>query len=179
MSSPSYRFSITGGGPSRTMLQKLLEEIENDRKIPAPTRAGSLSYDRSRTASQSLLRHSATSLWVGGNSAAEDARRKLRAVDEARQRKHSTPSAGSTVTPASVKSEGERPPAQSHDEAPAPAHLDTGHSSASWSSFSDVQFGRAATWTAVEEPSPTSEFPEPLMREIRSLLSYWSLSSTD
>jgi hypothetical protein len=62
--------------PSRTLLQKLLEEING---APAPA-------VRNRTSS--IASHSVPTrpAWTGGASIAEDARRKLRAADEARIR---------------------------------------------------------------------------------------------
>jgi hypothetical protein len=66
--------------PSRTLLQKLLGEING---APTPT-------VRSRTSS--ISRPTPTRpVWTGGASIAEDARRKLRAADEARIR-HGTSS---------------------------------------------------------------------------------------
>jgi hypothetical protein len=65
--------------PSRTLLQKLLEEING---TPTPT------VLRSRTSS---IVSPTRPVWAGGASIAEDARRKLRAADEARTR-HGTSS---------------------------------------------------------------------------------------
>jgi hypothetical protein len=69
--------------PSRTLLQKLLEEING---APTPT------VLRSRTSSIASRPVPTRPIWIDGASIAEDARRKLRAADEARIR-HGTSSA--------------------------------------------------------------------------------------
>jgi hypothetical protein len=69
--------------PSRTLLQKLLEEING---APTPTAS------RNRSSSIFSQPPRTRPVWVGGASIAEDARRKLRAADEARMR-HGTSNA--------------------------------------------------------------------------------------
>jgi hypothetical protein len=80
MSSPSRRNSdipLSDAGPPRSVLQRLLEEINGSDSPPTTPRPTPKSV--SRTAS----------VWCGGGSIAQDARTKLRVMDEARQRKMS------------------------------------------------------------------------------------------
>lgn len=92
MSSPSRRMSgaLSSGGPSRSILQQLLEEINGPDSTPilSPDERTPQPMPGSRSGSISRAHHT-PSVWVNGGSAAEDARQKLRALDEARQRKQS------------------------------------------------------------------------------------------
>jgi len=162
MSSPTTRLGISSGGPSRSVLQKLLEEIDNDDTPPALTRVGSLSYGPSRAGSLDLPRHEAPSIWVGGNSDAEDARRKLRALDEARQRRRS--SVAHSSVPMSAKPDDEHTSTPSLVEASTPVSTTQANTNTSRHAFTDVEFGRAGIRSTIEEPSPTSESPEILTR---------------
>jgi hypothetical protein len=87
MSSPSHRNSDiprTDDGPSPSLLQQLLEEI-NDHKNPLiSSRQTHPRTDTPRTVSHT------SSVWCRGGKIAQDARAKLRAMDEARQRNTST-----------------------------------------------------------------------------------------
>ncbi|KAF3039672.1 hypothetical protein E8E11_006265 [Didymella keratinophila] len=96
MATPFSRSNSSGAlstGPSRTLLQQLLEEISgasstrsgrDDSPPPSPTLSSpSPPSSYSRSSSQN---HS-PSVWVGGSILAQDAREKLRAADEARWRK--------------------------------------------------------------------------------------------
>lgn len=88
MSSPSNRCDkdqSSPGGPSRSVLQRLLEEITDADHERSETLARAGSSGTFKHRSRTTERHHA-SVWVGGNAAAEDARSKLRAHDEARQR---------------------------------------------------------------------------------------------
>ena len=72
--------------PSRTLLQKLLEEIKgasSDRVAQSESTSQSPSSTRSWPSSPNRP----TSVWVGGASIAQDARDKLRMADEARRRR--------------------------------------------------------------------------------------------
>jgi hypothetical protein len=86
MSSPySHPSSVTplNAGPSRTLLQQLLEEINGAPTAPT-AHNGCTSQSTSRTRSSSQT-HS-PSVWVNDTPLAQDARDKLRAADEAHQR---------------------------------------------------------------------------------------------
>lgn len=72
--------------PSRTLLQKLLEEIKGASHDRA-ARNESTSQSPSSTRSWSSSPNHPTSVWVGGASIARDARDKLRIADEARRRR--------------------------------------------------------------------------------------------
>jgi hypothetical protein len=82
--------------PSASFLQQLLQEINSsttptvlrDRVAPQTTPSSRRSSNASRKAS---------SVWIGGNASALNAREKLRAADEARMRK--TPADGTNDTP--------------------------------------------------------------------------------
>lgn len=89
MSSPSRHNSgvpLTDAGPPRSVLQQLLEEIngpDSPPTTPRPTPPHTYTLKSvSRTAS----------VWSGGGSIAQDARAKLRIMDEARQQKVSSSS---------------------------------------------------------------------------------------
>ncbi|KAF2117262.1 hypothetical protein BDV96DRAFT_598178 [Lophiotrema nucula] len=92
MTTPSRRMSTPPfalAGPSRSILQQLLEEINGT--LPKTESIPNPSSRRS-----SIGRRN--SVWVHGGSRAEDAREKLRAADQARQRRkhndaHGTPEA--------------------------------------------------------------------------------------
>lgn len=91
MSSPSRRLSgapDTNTGPSRSVLQQLLEEINGPDNPTAPR------HTRNFQGTPKPIR--STSAWVAGSSIAQDARAKLRAADEARQRKLSVNSTDGT-----------------------------------------------------------------------------------
>ena len=162
MSSPTCRLSLSSGGPSQSLLQKLLDEIDNDRPPIALSRVDSLSYDPSRASSVSLPRHPTPSIWVGGNSDAEDARRKLRALDEARQRRQSA--AELDRGNMSVSFDNEPMSTPSTIELPSP--LSATPAKTFCLPFNHVEFNRAATWSHTDEPSPTSESPPVSMRRL-------------
>lgn len=78
--------SALSSGPSRTLLQQLLEEINGAASArttcsESPLQSPASSYSRSSSQIHS------PSVWVGGSILAKDARDKLRAADEARLRK--------------------------------------------------------------------------------------------
>ncbi|KAF2679810.1 hypothetical protein K458DRAFT_393651 [Lentithecium fluviatile CBS 122367] len=176
MSTPTRRFSdanFSSGGPSRSVLQMLLEEINNNNdNAPGRPRAESLSYSKTR-AGPICRPHccQAPSAWVGGNSAAEDARKKLRALDEARQRKKSSDCLRST--PESADGPDEQIFPQRGFKSVPP---DLTQPKTFQLMFGDVQFGRAATWSNTDEPSPTSECPPNNMQCKRER--EWSYSSS-
>lgn len=122
MSSPTPRPSlahIPAIGPSSSILQRLLREI-NDNGAPRSdpvfqANDSPCSRDGSRGSSRRASLNSNTvqpdqrksSVWAKGGSAAEDARQKLRALDEARQRKPSIVTArfdNSTAPPVAIAS---------------------------------------------------------------------------
>lgn len=72
-------------GPSRTLLQQLLEEINGVSSIQVRTESAPHSPASTRSLSSSQT-HS-PSFWVGGSSFAQDTRDKLRAADQARRRR--------------------------------------------------------------------------------------------
>jgi hypothetical protein len=74
----SYSGATLNAEPSRTLLQKLLEEI-NGAPIPTVLRNRSSSVITQSTQTRPAV-------WVGGAPIAQDARRKLRAADAARMR---------------------------------------------------------------------------------------------
>lgn len=89
MATPYSRSSSNASlnaGPSRTLLQQLLEEING---APTPRRAPneSTSHSPSSTHSWSSSHIHSPSVWVGGSSFAQDARDKLRAADQARRQR--------------------------------------------------------------------------------------------
>jgi hypothetical protein len=177
MSSPTCRLSdanFSSGGPSQSVLQNLLEEIDRTDKMHGRPRADSLAYHRvgslpyripaSRAGSITHPLRQAPSLWVGGSSAAEDARKKLRALDEARQRRQT--SVGLGHMSASVELHDQRISPQDCVETSTP--FSTVPKSVSWGTFNDVHFGAAATTSTADEPFPTSE-SQGLMRKLQSL----------
>jgi hypothetical protein len=96
MATPLSRSNSNGAlstGPSRTLLQQLLEEISgasssrsrhDDSPPPSPPLSSpSPPSSYSRSSSQNF----SPSVWVGGSILAQDAREKLRAADEARWRR--------------------------------------------------------------------------------------------
>lgn len=156
MSSPSPRPSVThiaGIEASSSILHRLLREI-NDNDAPRsdpifPTSDGLRSRNGSAASSRraslnpnnALLECRKSSVWAKGGSAAEDARQKLRALDEARLSKQSTIApqpdspAASPVASISRKLSAAFPP----------------------SFFADIQYNRAATFPVAGPMSPTSE----------------------
>ncbi|KAF2624541.1 hypothetical protein BU25DRAFT_493528 [Macroventuria anomochaeta] len=87
MATPYSRSNSSGAlnsGPSRTLLQQLLEEI-NGASSPRKVRNESPLQSPASTRSWSSSQNHSPSVWVGGSSA-QDACDKLRAADEARQR---------------------------------------------------------------------------------------------
>lgn len=87
--SPSDAHMATNG-PSRSVLQQLLEEI-NGYDAPTEYQKPPSSQGTPKSTSRS------SSVWVAGSSNAQEARAKLRAADEARQRRMSTPTVGTTA----------------------------------------------------------------------------------
>ncbi|KAF1969314.1 hypothetical protein BU23DRAFT_571687 [Bimuria novae-zelandiae CBS 107.79] len=157
MSSPTRRPSVAyipATGPSATLLERLLQEI-NDKDVPRSDpvfpsnnspRPRKDSHIVSGKASLSCNipppSRKSSSLWAKGGSVAEDARQKLRALDEARQRKPSF-KAGQFLGQA-ASSEF----AVSRKASPAlPSPL----------MFTDFQFNRATTVSATDLPSPASQ----------------------
>lgn len=101
MSTPSPRpgaFTLGNSGPPSSFLRQLLEEINGD-DIPIASRRRNLSRSTptSRTTTQAS-RNRRSSVWVGGEPIAQDARNKLRVADEARLRRASIQ--GTDGTPA-------------------------------------------------------------------------------
>lgn len=89
MATPYSRSNSNGAlstGPSRTLLQQLLEEI-NGVSSTRTARNESPSQSPASTYSQSSSQNHSPSRWVGGSTLAQDARDKLRAADEAHRRK--------------------------------------------------------------------------------------------
>lgn len=89
MATPYSRSNSNGAlstGPSRTLLQQLLEEI-NGVSSTRTARNESPSQSPASTYSQSSSQNHSPSCWVGGSTLAQDARDKLRAADEAHRRK--------------------------------------------------------------------------------------------
>jgi hypothetical protein len=89
MSSPSRRNSDiprTDDGPPPSLLQQLLEEINGHKNPLISSR-----QIHTRTDTPKTVTHT-SSVWCRGGKIAQDARAKLRAMDEARQRKISTSS---------------------------------------------------------------------------------------
>jgi hypothetical protein len=82
--------------PSSSFLQQLLEEI-NGSAIPTVLRAPGPSTSTSQVRPSSQEKRRASSVWVGGSSVAQDARKKLREADEARL--HRTSVSGHDGTP--------------------------------------------------------------------------------
>jgi hypothetical protein len=176
MSSPTCRLrsaNMSSDGPCQSHLQRLLEEIASHDTTPTRPRADSLAFSltgslpyrpsASRAGSISRPHHQPSSLWVGGNSAAEDARKKLRAIDEARQRRRT--SVAFDNMPTSAQLLDQQTSNDSCTETSTP--IDVAQSDASWASFGDVQFGAAAATSTVDDPSPTSESPHGLMRRLQ------------
>lgn len=83
--SPSNSSAAQNAGPSRTLLQQLLEEI-NGAHPTRTARPESTSQSPASTRSWSSSLYQSPPLWVGGSSLAKDAREKLRAADEAHRR---------------------------------------------------------------------------------------------
>lgn len=150
------RTTVASSGPSSTILRQLLEEIDSPDKLSRSLRTQSVVSSRrdspSRTGSNSRPQFAKPSIWVGGSSAAEDARRKLRALDEARLRRQSESIAGSgkESKPLTNQRTPTRLQASERDRATAKV---------SQAMINDMGFGRAATWLLSEEPSPTCEVP--------------------
>ncbi|PVI02801.1 hypothetical protein DM02DRAFT_700095 [Periconia macrospinosa] len=74
------------GGPPQSVLQRLLEEIADGGAVTKRHNINHVSLDPLRRRPPPVTRHQ-PSVWVNGNSDAEDARNKLRAQDEARQKR--------------------------------------------------------------------------------------------
>ncbi|KAF2735889.1 hypothetical protein EJ04DRAFT_563030 [Polyplosphaeria fusca] len=95
MTTPSRRLSgadFSHTGPSRSIVQKLLDEIDGVDKSPKPEKRASTPGLRSQKGSNNTLfsaksARRSSSAWVGGSTIALEARDKLRAADEARQRR--------------------------------------------------------------------------------------------
>jgi hypothetical protein len=83
----SHSTGASDAGPSRTLLQKLLEEINLASNAKA---IHNECASRSPTSTRTSSHNHSPSVWVGGTHVAQDARRKLRTADEAHQRKLST-----------------------------------------------------------------------------------------
>ncbi|OAG00016.1 uncharacterized protein CC84DRAFT_357246 [Paraphaeosphaeria sporulosa] len=155
MSSPAPRPSVAhipGIGPSSSILQRLLHEINNtgaprsDPIFPANngprSRNGSMASSRRASLNFSTVQpeQRKLSVWAKGGSAAEDARQKLRALDEARLRKPSTIAAqfdSPTASPAAIASR--------KSSAALPSHP----------FFTEIQYNRAATFPESGPSSPT------------------------
>lgn len=101
MTTPSPGSSVvpqlSNGGPNRTMLQKLLEEINGEEEQPHLIRrvTGLSSTPRRGSLDRS------DSVWVATSTVARDARDKLRALDEARYPKRCIDSANAQMDTAS------------------------------------------------------------------------------
>lgn len=160
MSTPVRRSSAAhvaaiAGGPSSSLLQQLLDEI-NDHNAPRSdpifsalsgpaSRKSSLGTSRrvslNCTIASSLPRRT-SSVWAKGGWQAEDARQKLRAFDEDHLRKQSKTAAqpddptGPPVPLASIKTS---------TVLPSPPF------------FTEIQYNRTATFPAMNLPSPTEE----------------------
>ena len=92
MASPSRRLSdvphLSNAGPNRSVLQELLEEINGEAPHVIRRVTGSMEARGSLRPRRDLLTRS-TSVWVPTSAIAQDARDKLRALDEARDRRRS------------------------------------------------------------------------------------------
>ncbi|KAF2123870.1 hypothetical protein P153DRAFT_140433 [Dothidotthia symphoricarpi CBS 119687] len=78
---PSNDAYLTNNGPPGSFLQHLLDEING---ATTPTVLRNRGTSKSTPQSQPSTSRPSSSVWVGGSSAAQDARDKLRAADEAR-----------------------------------------------------------------------------------------------
>ncbi|KAJ4299048.1 hypothetical protein N0V90_004292 [Kalmusia sp. IMI 367209] len=148
-------FRLPAVGPAGSVLQQLLQEINDrdvdssssDARLPfhdgANSRRGSLtSSGKGSMASSIHSSHQNSSVWVKGGSVAEDARQKLRALDEARQRKRSV----DTCHWGNLQAfDGPTHAPEVAPDLPSPPM------------FSGVHFGRAATFSIPKKPSP---FPD-------------------
>jgi len=86
MSTPNRRLSgasLQGLAPSGSYLQQLLQEIERSGH-PTTISGQTTPQNTPRKPNGSSKRRHSESVWVGGTSIARDARKKLRAADEAR-----------------------------------------------------------------------------------------------
>lgn len=171
MSSPSHHTShcsLSSGGPSRSVLHRLLEEINGDSGTTTTSdEFGQLYSLKSRDSSVAdYSRCHSTSVWLDGEYVADDARNKLRAMDEAHQRKQADKgriSALPSVFPQqhdSVLSNVEALATRPH------------HGRASSPSFLGVQFRASSTSPTLDMPSPSSEQPEVMIRRISSLFTF-------
>ncbi|KAF2654779.1 hypothetical protein K491DRAFT_716778 [Lophiostoma macrostomum CBS 122681] len=91
MTTPSRRLSgaphLSSAGPSRSVLQKLLDEINGEEPHMIRRVTGSLDAQSSPRSRLCSFSHP-NSVWVPTSAIAQDARDKLRALDEARYSKH-------------------------------------------------------------------------------------------
>ena len=173
MSSPPRRPSAAytyAAVPSSSLLEQLLQEINNvdaprsDPIVPAThglnSRKYSLASSSRRTSLNSTIHtpsRSRSNVWVNGGALAEDARQKLRALDEARQRKLSVSSSSPQVHSMKLN-ESDNMEVSSKTIVPEktwpipPSSL----------LFSDFEFSRTATFTMPDLPSPTAELHQDL-----------------
>ena len=158
MSTPSRRLSgasyFTNSGPSRSVLQKLLEEINGSETPTAP---------RDVDTPQVTPRPRSDSVWVAGGSMAEDARCKLRAADEARQRKlaeNNTNGLSSNETP----SQPRRHSTQFGMQPRASTSGTTIWKVPRSSTFKEVEFGGLTASTTANTTSPRSGSRESICR---------------
>lgn len=168
MPSPPRRPSAAytyAAAPSSSLLERLLQEINN---IDAPrsdpvvsvthglnSRKYSLPSSSRRTSLNSTIpppSHSSSNVWVKGGTIAEDARQKLRALDEARQRKLSVSDTSPPVHSMKIRGPGNIG-MPSNDVVPEK----TQSSSPSSLLFSDFTFDRTSTFAVVDMPSPTTD----------------------
>ncbi|KAF2638684.1 hypothetical protein P280DRAFT_528898 [Massarina eburnea CBS 473.64] len=159
MSSPSRLDShLTTGGPAQSYLQTLLEEISSSSQTPRKRSVGGNAYPYSTfdtpTSRSSISHpqppHRGHSVWVNGGPAAEDSRQRLRALDEARERRRSAGELSNA--PANASSESPRPSPSS------PARAKSEESCAV--AFVDLDFDHSATFTCGDLPSPCAESPD-------------------
>ncbi|CAI6331968.1 unnamed protein product [Periconia digitata] len=160
MSSPSYpqdRFST--GGPSQSALQKLLEELADSSRARIRSRPDhdSLScYKRFSRPSRSIV-WDKPSVWVGGGIDAKDARNKLRAHDEARQKRKLEESASSSMLNVRLA----EPQGSGRFPAKPPSSLGLGSTHDSAIAFGDAQFSTRRTSPARNQCPPA--WPSPIL----------------
>ncbi|KAK3214934.1 hypothetical protein GRF29_19g1723877 [Pseudopithomyces chartarum] len=189
MSSPPRRPSAAytyAAAPSSSLLERLLQEINN---IDAPrsdpvvsvthglnSRKYSLPSSSRRTSLNSTIpppSHSSSNVWVKGGTIAEDARQKLRALDEARQRKLSVSDTSPPVHSMKIRGPGNIG-MPSNDVVPEK----TQSSSPSSLLFSDFTFDRTSTFAVVDMPSPTTDLYHDFLSRKRSRSEAQSPDST-
>lgn len=167
MSSPAFRTGsgqLSFGGPSRTVLQNLLGEINGDnRTANAPLDApSSQCVPSSRSGSTSKSSRRSPSAWANGRPAAEDARTKLRALDEARRQRDLV------VSLCNAEMDAIRP---QRNVLPgrAAASASTGNIQQKLPpTVEDMQLGRSTTMPLIDLPLPTTEFPQKTLRTVYS-----------